>query len=186
MNNTFFPNNNEKLDFVMKIYEQEISTRDKWIKENIDRLNQAINESSASITISYAISIINHAILVFRLIDLEAITARDSEKEKAKERAKILHERNPKLPKPPASLREIRNDFEHFESRLDQWATSTNPNYYIDLNIGEGIYAPEANTKDNFRSLVGSELIFWNNSVNLQEVVDWVSQIDAIISAQQK
>jgi hypothetical protein len=57
---------------------------------------------------------------------------------KAMERARILNERNPEFPEAPPALRDIRNDFEHFEARLDEWATSENPNAFIDLGYVKG------------------------------------------------
>lgn len=181
MRNDFFPNETDKLDYVMQVYENEIATRHEWIIENVEKLNKANLESSASITISYAMSIVNHAMLVLRLVDKKAVGAREFEKKKAKERAKILHERNPGLPTPPQSLRRIRNDYEHFESRLDEWATSANPSYFIDLNVGNGISVTDANPKDELRSLVDTKLIFWNNSVDLQEIIDWVNEMIFLI-----
>lgn len=184
MNNIYFPNETNKLNHVIAIYESEISTRNEWIEENVDRLNESMEHSSASIIISYAISIVNHAMLVLRLVDKSATGARkeNNKKEKAIERAKILHEKHPNLPNPPGKLRLIRNDYEHFESRLDEWATSANPSYYIDLNVGGGIKVTGSKRKDEFRSLVGFNLMFWNNSLDLQEVVEWINQMNVVIT----
>lgn len=137
MNYKFFPKNEDKLNFVMEIYEGEISNRRDWINESVIRLNEALSEQlSPSIIIHYAMTIINHAMVVVRIIDREAISSKKSNKAKSKERAEILHNRNPGLPEPPVNLRKIRNDFEHFEERLDEWASAPNPNIHIDLNMG--------------------------------------------------
>lgn len=183
MTNVFFPNDAEKLSYVMRIYEEEINNRNDWIQENAIQLNEAMKSKSASIVINYAMSIINHAMLVLRLVDKEAIGARTWGNEKAKgmERAKILHERNPEFPEPPLSLRKIRNDFEHFEARIDEWATSPDPNVYIDLNVGGGILIPSMKSQDTFRQLEGTNLTFWNDGVDLQEVVSWVDEMSSIV-----
>ncbi len=84
---------------------------------------------------------------------------------------------------PPFKLRRIRNDYEHFEEKLDDWATNSKTNIYIDLNIvSPGInFFPGA--EDNvFRQLEGYNLTFWNNSVNLQEVIQWVSETSSLIN----
>lgn len=181
MNNKFFPNDDDKLSFVMKIYEEEIHNRNIWVKESAIKLNEALNrQQPASIVINYAMSIINHAMLVLRLVDIEASGARD--KEKAQERAQILHLRNPGFLEPPESLRDIRNDYEHFEARLDKWATSNNPMTYIDLIVGRPIFVSNANDQDIFRHFAGSKLMFWNKSVDLQEVVDWVEIMSTVIT----
>ncbi|ALC92054.1 hypothetical protein AM500_21340 [Bacillus sp. FJAT-18017] len=182
MDNQFFPNDEGKLSFVMRIYEEEINNRNDWIKENAIQLVEASKTKSASIVISYAMSIINHAMLVLRLVDEEAIGARQRNNEHAKavERAKILRERNPEFPEPPESLRAIRNDYEHFEARLDQWATSENPNMFIDLNVGS-MLIPQSQNQETFRQLEGTTLKFWNNTVDLQEVLNWVDGMSQMV-----
>ncbi|MBU8773193.1 hypothetical protein [Cytobacillus oceanisediminis] len=179
MNNQFFPNDEEELNFVMRIYEGEINTRNDWIKENARLLNEA---KSASIVINHAMAIINHAMLVLRLIDIEAVGARLKDKEKAIERATILNNRNQGIPKPPKTLRNIRNDYEHFEARLDKWATSSNPSMYIDLIVGGEEFIFDNIPKDTFRKLEGSNLTFWNTKIDLQEVINWVEEVCKIIN----
>jgi hypothetical protein len=188
MNNIYFPNDERDLDFVMEIYESEIKNRRIWMKEVALQLNKIIKSEipSPSIAIFYASSIVSQAMLILRLIDKEAISARkaNNEKKKSKERAKIIHERNPDLPEAPNDLRRIRNNYEHFEAKLDEWATTPRPKSYIDLNmvigtapmIGGGFHE-----KDVFRSLENMNLKFWNREVNLQEVADWVNQVGQII-----
>lgn len=120
--------------------------------------------------------------VIVRILDTEATSSRKKDKGRAKERARILHERNPCLPGPPKTLRGIRNDFEHFEKRLDVWATSSNQHIYIDLNMGElegFIQIPGMEDQDVFRHLQGHNLTFWNKSVNLKEVIHWVNETSA-------
>ncbi|MBU9723063.1 MULTISPECIES: hypothetical protein [Bacillaceae] len=179
MSYQFFPNNQEKLNYVMRIYEEEINNRNDWIKENAEQLNSSFQTKSASVVINYAIGIINHAMLVVRLVDIEAIGSRN--KQRSKERAKLIHERNPGLPNPPSSLRLIRHDYEHFEERLDEWATQENPNTFVDLTVGGGIMLPQQNTQDTFRQLEETTLKFWNHSIDLQEVVTWVDEMSCIV-----
>lgn len=181
----FFPNDPEKLDFVMAIYEQEILNRNKWIVVSVENINIELNSSKengsslASIVINQAMAIINHAMLVLRLVDIKAIGARNIEK--SKERAMLLHSRNNEFVEPPKSLRSIRNDYEHFEERLDEWATKANPNYYIDLNIGANLIGGDFSKKDVFRNLNETKLTFWNKEVDLQEVINWVGHMARVI-----
>lgn len=188
MENKFFPNETEELNRVMEIYEQEILNRKEWINESVKRYNEARDgNGGASIIINYAMSIINHAMVIVRILDKEAISSRKHDKKRSKERANILHERNPGLPDPPEKLRRIRNDYEHFEEKIDVWATSSKSNVYIDLGVispGAVIYS-EAKENEIFRQIEGYELTFWNNRVNLQEVIQWVSAVSDIVNEEQ-
>ncbi len=102
MENNYFPNNAKELSRVMEIYEQEILNRREWINESVERYNESKDNSKRpSVVINYAMSIINHAMVVVRMLDKKAVSSRKSDKERSKERAKILHERNPGIPDPP-------------------------------------------------------------------------------------
>jgi len=138
-------------------------------------LNKAQKPSSI---ISYAMSIINHTMVIVRILDKEAISSKKKDKERSIERAKILHQRTPNLENPPHSLRIIRNDYEHFEERLDEWAVNSKSNNYIDLNVSNhGPIVSGVEDRDIFRQLEGHNLTFWNNSVNLQETVTWANMV---------
>lgn len=186
MNNKYFPNSPQDLSYVMRIYEDEILTRKDWINESVEKMNNALNDSNSptSIIILYAMSIINHAMVIVRILDKNGTSSRKREKERSKERARILHERNPGLPKPPKMLRDIRNDYEHFEEKIDQWATTSKTMSYVDLIVFKGgpLAISGVNEQDIFRRLEGNNLTFWNNKVNLQEVIDWVEEISEIVS----
>ncbi|QHA90165.1 hypothetical protein [Bacillus sp. N1-1] len=178
MSNIFFPDDETELGKVMRIFEQEFEVRNNWIREASINFNQALSVKPSFNAFNHAISIINHAMVLVRIIDLDAIGSRDVLR--SKERAKILHERNPRMLPPPETLRNIRNDFEHLEERMDRWATSTYEKQYIDLAIGNG-YLLRGSEMDTFRKLEGTKLKFWNNEVDLQEVIDWVEETNRII-----
>jgi len=165
----FFPE--EKLPQSMRIYEWEINNRYLWVKEHVINLYHALQKEDYRSVINNSISIINHSMVILRLVDTDAIGARN--KERAKERAKILHERNPGFPEPPKELRTIRNAYEHFEERLDEWAANPESYDYIDLAVGGNFH--QTNTSSNvFRYFEGTTLMFWENKINLLELADWV------------
>lgn len=155
----------------MMVYELEIINRFFMIIESLNCWVIAHRAKNPRGVMTHSISIINHAMLVLRLIDTEALGARN--KDRAKERARILWERNPGFLKPPQNLREIRNDFEHFEERLDIWVTNNDSSNFIDLNVGSD-YTTVGEKNEVFRHLEGSSLMFWGKQVDLMEVVEWV------------
>lgn len=83
---------------------------------------------------------------------------------------------------PPSSLRSVRNDYEHFEARLDAWSTSPDPTAYLDLIVREAVFIENASTQDKFRHLVGSTLTFRNREIDLEEVLDWIKKTSEIIA----
>ncbi|WP_349768588.1 hypothetical protein [Priestia megaterium] len=82
--------------------------------------------------------LVSHAIVISRIIDLEAAGARKQEIKRVKERVKFIRERWPTLPLDmPKGLRSIRNHYEHFDTRLDKWASQSTKPLIRDMNVTE-------------------------------------------------
>ncbi|MFD2637680.1 hypothetical protein [Piscibacillus salipiscarius] len=184
MDNKYFPNNPNELDRIMRLYEQEIQIRKEWMNECVVQLQHALKNSTPSMVIHYATSVINQAMVIVRILDKDATSSRPKDKERSKERAKIIHDRNPELIEPPEMLRKIRNDYEHFEERMDDWATTSVSKNYVDLIVSDsesgGISGIEET--DKFRQLTAGYLTFWNTEVDLQEVINWVGKVSRTIN----
>jgi hypothetical protein len=178
MENKFFPNQKDRLNFVIETYATEIKLRRNWVLEAARELNSTMEDGQpVTAVIRRAIDMINNAMVIVRILDEEGIGARN--KERAKERARLIRERWPDLPQPPQGLRNIRNDYEHFEERLDQWAVSSDRKVIADMNFGPEVGGTEV--YENLRRLSGSTLHFWSNSVDLNEVLDWALDVVDVI-----
>ncbi|MDB5338393.1 MAG: hypothetical protein JWN70_4012 [Planctomycetaceae bacterium] len=70
----------------------------------------------------------------------------------------------------------MRNNFEHFDERIDRWWKSSNGHNFADLNIGPNVTLDDI---DSFRSFnpTTSDLSFWGQKFNVQELIDEVCAI---------
>jgi hypothetical protein len=73
----------------------------------------------------------------------------------------------------------MRNNFEHFDERLDQWWKQSKRHNYIDLNLMSRPGIIGANKIDCFRTFdpSSSTLTFWSQDFNLKELMDEVQKI---------
>ncbi|MBR9698631.1 hypothetical protein [Bacillus cereus] len=176
----FFPKDENDQDFILGIYAQEIKLRTKWIIKSANKVNSLLErEASAERIIKEAMDLIGNAMVILRIIDYTG--SRKNELEKAKERVFLIKKKWPNIPfGPPDGLRRVRNDYEHFDAKLDKWAISSGRNVIADMNVGleiEGL-----NQYENLRSLNGDVLYFWDKSVSLSEVVEWAKQVTIEVS----
>lgn len=100
--------------------------------------------------------LIGNAVIILRIID--STGARRSEIERVEERVKLLNQKWPKILElePPLGLRQVRNDYEHFDSRLDELAVSSKRKNIADMNIGPVFGGLE--THENLRRFEGETL----------------------------
>lgn len=74
-------------------------------------------------------------------------------------------------------LREVamRNRFEHFDEKMDEWWDQSTDHNYVDMNFGDVETAISGvDEKDMFRNFdpATGDLIFWGERFNLQAIVD--------------
>ena len=86
----------------------------------------------------------------------------------------------------PLRSRRLRNDFEHFDERLEEWFSSSQDHNYLGRNIGDpgGIVIQGRGIPDDrFGHFDPSTTIvsFWERSVSLQEIVTEVERIIAAL-----
>jgi hypothetical protein len=76
---------------------------------------------------------------------------------------------------------DMRNNFEHFDERLDRWSRESRSHVHVDFNLGSsrGRISGIDESIDVFREYdpVTHDLIFWGQSFNIQALVDEVSRI---------
>jgi hypothetical protein len=86
----------------------------------------------------------------------------------------------------PLSSRRLRNDFEHFDERLERWFGQSQDHNYIGRNIGdpEGIVVVGRGVPDDkFGHFDPSTTIvsFWEQSASLRDIVSEAERIIAVL-----
>jgi len=86
----------------------------------------------------------------------------------------------------PLSSRRMRNHFEHFDDRLNEWWAKSPNHNFIDMNIMPigGITGPDR--LDMFRQLdpTTGDVIFWGDKFSIPEIVAESLRILPIVSAE--
>lgn len=179
----YFPNNEKELNFILDIYSKEIRLRAEWVLDTAKEIDLLIeNRGSPSNVIRKCMDLIGNAIVILRIIDFTG--ARKNELERAKERTNLIFERwlEMKNLQTPKNLRKVRNDYEHFDTRLDEWATVSKKRLFADMLIGPDNMIGGLGEKESVRRFFEGHLYFWNRQVNLYEVVRWSKDISIIVS----
>jgi hypothetical protein len=82
-------------------------------------------------------------------------------------------------------LREVdmRNNFEHFDERIDDWWQTSRDRNYVDRNIG--IALPAVDDIDIFRNFIPqtAQLVFWGQSFDLKAIVDEAKRLYPLAAA---
>ncbi|MFC2034166.1 hypothetical protein ACFLTT_02015 [Chloroflexota bacterium] len=73
----------------------------------------------------------------------------------------------------------MRNNFEHFDERLDRWWKDSSHHNYIDLNIMPRSAIGGVDDNDIFRMFdpTTTDLIFWSERFNIQAIVNEIQRI---------
>jgi hypothetical protein len=174
----------DTIDFILKSYAEEIILRSEWINESYQELQESLQGYNTSKIIRKANDIINNAMVILRLID--STGARKQEVERANERVELIKRKWPQIPNdPPEGLRDIRNDYEHFEARLDEWAVTSPRHFIVDMFVGRKprIGPSELNHQEYLRGFDGEKLHFWDHSVDINEVVEWAETVANSVSS---
>ena len=74
---------------------------------------------------------------------------------------------------------DMRNNFEHFDERLDRWWKDSPRHNYVDLNIMPRSAIAGVDNNDVFRVFdpKTTDLIFWSEQFNIQAIVNEIQQI---------
>lgn len=94
-------------------------------------------------------------------------------------RMKNLQRKYPKLPDIDPALLHIRNDFEHFDERIDNWVISSQQHNYADKNIGDINAIKGLSPKDNFRwyDPVTKTLYFCGAEYPLEKLYQYIQAV---------
>ena len=74
----------------------------------------------------------------------------------------------------PLKTRAMRNNYDHFDERLDRWYEESQAHAYTDLNVMPRGFIAGLNEIDIFRWFdpKTTNVIFWSENFNIQEIVD--------------
>ncbi|UYZ01228.1 hypothetical protein OJ967_12420 [Peribacillus frigoritolerans] len=183
----YFKGDSKNVDFLLKPYVREIQYRYEWAVKSFVGIGDAINNSEDAYEIMrHAVDVIGHAVVIHRIVTGSG--ARANERERVEERVMILRDKfkNLKEIKTPNNLNVVRNHYEHFDAKLDEWATATENNIIVDMNVAppSSIYIEGIDEKENLRSLdpETTDLVFWSKKVNLREVIEWAAEVKNAVS----
>jgi hypothetical protein len=86
----------------------------------------------------------------------------------------------------PLRITTLRNHFEHFDERLDEW-DATSPNHiFVDRNLGLSLpNMPTINLFRNYDPATGT-LHFWGDEFTVPALVDEVRRILPLVEAEAK
>jgi hypothetical protein len=82
----------------------------------------------------------------------------------------------------------MRNNFEHFDERLDKWWKESPRHNHIDCNIGPANLVEGVDAIDKFRHFdpQTTNITFWSQEFNMQKIVDEVQRILPALEAEAK
>ena len=78
----------------------------------------------------------------------------------------------------------MRNNFEHFDERIDRWWKESKHHGYTDLNIMPRTAVSSLDDIDVFRwfDQQTTDVIFWSEKFNVQEIVNEVQRILPLVT----
>jgi hypothetical protein len=86
----------------------------------------------------------------------------------------------------PLKSLDIRNDFEHFDERIEDWYVRQGQSIYIGRNIGGGILNENEGDGRRFGEYDPSTgmVVFWTNSARLPDIIGEVRRILPLVEAE--
>jgi len=164
-------------DFFIKIYREQI----------LDQINGAeisySNLTKKNIEINYLFLNIHHFIVhisnVFKIVQPK-ITDELSFKNYRVKNLKIKYTQIPQI---EPKLLHIRNDFEHFDERIDNWIINSKNHNYADKNIGDLKSIKGLDPKDSFRwyNPETKILYFCGNEYPLDDLYKYIVEIKKVL-----
>lgn len=94
-------------------------------------------------------------------------------------RAKQLKKKYPTLPTINPKLVRIRDDFEHYDERIDYWFINSERHNYADKNVGNIDAIKGLSPKDNFRwyDPKNKKLYFCGEEYSIEDLYSYIQQV---------
>lgn len=170
-------------DQVLERYKKELLLKAKWTHDSLIEGYKTWEESAGNLNVKAEAVIRNFVAGITMAMSIVRIlnVAGARNKNYARQRVSAIQSKWPNLPDAPQGLKEIRNDLEHFEERLDTWAFTSSTHSIVDMNLGisaEGLSFFGVGETELLRNIDGNNVfLFWNHEVKLDEVMNWVIKL---------
>lgn len=170
--------NNNFTEGYLRPYINEICTNAKWTLSLIDQGDKSEDFDK----IKYYSLAVSTASVIAQLAYI-TISKFSPEKERSKERIKLLDAEFPDKPTMPKGMREIRNSMQHFDERMDTWLFSLIENgtngyaYIVDNDKNIEVYSGSPNSQFDRRMINEDELKYWDHTINIKELKNWCNEI---------
>jgi len=160
-------------EFFIKIYREQILDQIECAESSYTIINSA-NKNIDLLFVSIHHFII-HISNVVKLIQPKTSGDLDFKNY----RMKNLRRKYPNLPNIDLRLVHIRNDFEHFDERIDSWIINFKQHNYADKNLGNIRAIKGLNFKDNFRQYdpVSKKLYFCGDEYPLEDLFQYIQKV---------
>jgi hypothetical protein len=158
--------------FLLRNFQRQVVLQCKFMLTAAQELNKALEERGNTEHVFYALQ---------NLLNAGA----NISKALWGARGKLAKERKPLRDSigiaDDSPLREVnmRNNFEHFDERLDRWWAQSERHNFIDMSIGPPSMIMGADDLDRFRMFdpVTTNMMFWGEEFNIQSIVNEVVRI---------
>lgn len=133
------------------------------------------NPDSHSVVFSAAHHFLVHVSNIFKIVQPDYKLETDFKKIRMDSILKEL----PGLPKISPKDILVRNDLEHFDTRIDDWVENSTKRNYADRNIGPVSAIVGLDIKDNFRWFDPTTMIlyFWGQPYDLKSLYGYVKEV---------
>lgn len=166
---------------LLHIFQTQVLIQCKYVQLAVDQLNKSMQhagETGDVVPVFSAIQNLLNAAANISKLCWGSQGKRESERKALRDSIGISN---------ASPLREVymRNNFEHFDERLERWWAESKRHNYVDLNIG--IVFHSTDIIDIFRNYYPAhrEITFWGQSFNLENIVNEVLRILPAVEAAQ-
>ncbi|KPJ55130.1 hypothetical protein AMJ47_01260 [Parcubacteria bacterium DG_72] len=165
-------------DFFIKIYVAQIK----------DQINEAENSFSLMLANKQNHDILFSAIhhFIIHVSNIMKIIQPKEDDDFKKHRATSIRKKYPKLPTVNPKDIHVRNDFEHFDERIDYWVVNSKNHNYMDKSIGNispSVAIKGLDPKDNFRWFDNQNMIlhFCGESHDLNGLFQYIQNVKKVL-----
>jgi hypothetical protein len=165
-------------DFFIKIYTEQIKDQLNEAERCFEEIKN--NSSNSSTVFSATHHFLVHVSNVVKLIQPNIKDDNDFRKY----RALSLKKTYPNLPTISPNEIHIRNDYEHYDERIDYWVINSKNHNYADKNIGPVTAIQGLDPKDSFRWFDDTKmtLYFCGREYRLNDLSDYIQKVKKAIN----
>jgi len=173
-------------EFIESVYLRELIQQCQCAIGAVEKMNECLSNRNPGEFFREAGDFLQHSSAVSRILWPPGSRNR-LKKKRAKQRGTHLREKLAVPEKHALQTRNLRDHFEHFDERLDEWAESTPYKNIVDNMIGprNAIAGNVIKDEDIMRMYdpANKEIVFRGEKFNVQTLVDGVRDIQSKVTA---